>query len=157
MDYNHGIRVKENPTSIEQPSVSKTGMQIIFGTAPINLVSDPASAANKLFMFNTFDEAKAALGYSEDYEKYSLCQSMDATFRLFGVAPVVMCNVLDPAVHKAAITEKTVSIVSKQGTLDVSGILLSSLVITASATTLVKGTDYTVAFDTDGYVLITLY
>ena len=41
-----------------------------------------------------------AVGYSDDFKKYTLPQSIDATFRKFAVAPVILINVLDPAKHK---------------------------------------------------------
>ena len=35
-------------------------------------------AVNSLVMVESFDEAAAKLGYSEDFGKYTLCQVMDA-------------------------------------------------------------------------------
>lgn len=81
MAYNHGIAVLENPTSVPTPAVNDGEVPVIFGTAPINLASDPRAATNKLFLCNTFAEAQAAVGYSDDYENYSLCQAMDSFLR----------------------------------------------------------------------------
>ena len=36
------------------------------------------------------------MGYSDDFRKYTLCQSIDASFRVFNIAPIVCINVLDP-------------------------------------------------------------
>ena len=49
MAYNHGIAVLENPTSVPTPAVNDGEVPVIFGTAPINLASDPRAATNKLF------------------------------------------------------------------------------------------------------------
>lgn len=155
MAYNHGIRVQENPTSIAAPLNNTSGVPVIFGTAPVNMAADPSNATNKLFLCNTFNEAKAAVGYSDDYESYSLCQSMDAFFKVFGVGPVVLCNVLDPAKHKETYTE-TLTVTNSQAKTTSKGVVLSTLVLTGDGAALTADTDYTVEFDNDGYVLITV-
>lgn len=151
MDYMHGIRIKENPTSIPAPVISSAGVPVIFGTAPVNLVADPAGAVNNLFLCNTFAEAKAAVGYSDDYAAYTLCQTMDTFFKVSGVGPVVFCNVLDPAVHKAAYTE-TLTVVDGQAVSTKKGVLLAGLQVGS----LTPGTDYTAAFNEEGYLVITV-
>lgn len=155
MPYNHGIRVQENPTSVSAPSINTSGIPVIFGTAPVNMATDPANATNKLFLCNTFDEAKKAVGYSSDYEKYTLCQSMDAFFKMFGVGPIIVCNVLDPATHKTEYTE-TVTVTNSQAVTTESGVILSTLALTSDGSALVLDTDYTLEFTEEGYVLITV-
>ena len=41
-----------------------------------------------------------AVGYSDDFENFTLCQSISACFQVFNVAPIILVNVLDP--NKAA-------------------------------------------------------
>jgi hypothetical protein len=156
MPYEHGISVRENPTSLATPVNSTAGLQIVFGTAPINLLDDPASAVNKLFLCHTMAEAIACLGYNDDYSKYTLCQSMDANFKLYANAPVVFCNVLDPTTHVSAVAETECTITKGQATLAVEGILLASLVVKAGETTLTKNTHYIVSFDDNGNAVVTL-
>ncbi len=151
MAYMHGIRIKENPTSIPTPVTNEAGVPVIFGTAPVNMVSDPEGAVNKLFLCSSFAEAKAAVGYSDDYEAYTLCQAMDAFFKAFGVGPVVLCNVLDPAAHKASYSE-TLNVVDGQAVSTKKGIVLSGLTVG----TLTEGTDYTAEFNDEGYVVFTV-
>ena len=151
MAYLHGVRIQENPTSVPTPVKNEAGVPVIFGTAPVNLVADPAGAVNKLFLCNSFAEAKVAVGYSDDYENYTLCQAMDAFFKAFGVAPVVICNVLDPATHKSTYSE-TLNIVDGQAVSTKKGILLDGLKVGD----MTLGTDYTVAFNDDGYLVITV-
>lgn len=153
--YMHGVRIQENPTSISTPVSNEAGVPVIFGTAPVNLVSDPAAAANKLFLCRTFAEAKAAVGYSDDYENYTLCQAMDAFFKAFAVGPIVICNVLDPATHKTSYTE-TIAVRDGQGVSDTLGVLLTNLTVKKGETALVKETDYTVEFNEDGYAVFTV-
>ena len=155
MAYLHGVRVQENPTSVASPVSNESGVPVIFGTAPINMAADPDNATNKLFLCNTFAEAKAAVGYSEDYDKYTLCQAMDAFFKAFGVGPIVLCNVLNPATHKAAYTE-TLAVTNGQAVSKTEGVLLSGLTAKADTTDLILNTDYTVEFNESGYLVLTI-
>lgn len=155
MPYMHGIRIQENPTSIPTPVRSEAGVPVIFGTAPVFLASDPEHATNKLFLCNTFAEAKAAVGYSDDYDSYTLCQAMDAFFKVFSVGPVVLCNVLDPATHKKSYTAATLTVtdgIAKTA----AGVFKSGLTIKNGDDTLVLDEDYTLAYDESGCIVITM-
>lgn len=154
MAYMHGVRVQENPTNIAAPVTFTGGIPVIFGTAPVNMAADPANATNKLFLCKTFAEAKAAVGYSSDYENYTLCQAMDAFFKAFGVGPIIVCNVLDPATHKTAYNE-TLEVSNGQAVSKTEGVLLSGLTVTGEAA-LTLNTDYTAEFNASGYLVITL-
>lgn len=160
MPYQHGVRVLEQPTGVVAPITGTAGLQVVIGTAPINLAEDPEAVTNVPVIAHSFSEAVAQLGYSEDFEKYTLCQAMYASFKLFAVAPVIFINVLDPATHKTVVsTPETVAISSLQGKLNVLGILKSSVAVKATAaaeSALVADTDYTLSFDDDGYLVITM-
>lgn len=155
-EYKHGIRVFETDTQLEQPAMGYAGLQVVIGTAPINLAKNPRAVTNKLILCRDFDSAKNELGFSENYKDYTLCQSMHASFRLSAVAPVVFINVLDPAKHKSNVPEKTVSVVNKKAALNEKDILLDTLVVKAGSDTLANSTDYVAVFAEDGTVIITL-
>lgn len=155
MAYMHGISIQENPTSVPTPARNEAGVPVIFGTAPVNLTKEPENAVNRLFLCHTFAEAKEAVGYSGDYENYTLCQAMDAFFKAFGIGPVVLCNILDPAVHKADYTE-TVTIIDGRAITKESGILLKNLVVKQEETVLEAGKDYTADFNEEGRAVITI-
>lgn len=157
MPYQHGVRVLEQPTGVVAPITGTAGLQVVIGTAPINLAENPGAVTNVPILANTFAEAVAQLGYSEDFEHYTLCQAMYASFKLCAVAPVVFINVLDPTVHKTDVAEAvTVAISNLQGKISESGILLSSVVVKNSNNALTVGTDYVLSFDDDGNLIITL-
>lgn len=156
MAYNHGIRIEEQATSIVAPITGSAGLQVVIGTAPINLAKDPYSATNTPLIAYSFAEAVSQLGYSDDFKKYTLCQSMDASFRIFNVAPIIFINVLDPKKHKKDNTETSVNVVAKQAKLEEDGILLDTLVVKDGATTLAKNEDYITSFTDDGKVLVSL-
>lgn len=155
MGYMHGVRIQENPTSVATPVSSNGGVPVVFGTAPVNLAADPKEAANRLFLCNTFAEAEAVVGYSSDYSNYTLCQAMDAFFKIFGVGPVVICNVLDPAVHKKEYAE-TVSVTNGQAVSTMEGVLLSELKVQTDTADLEAGKDYIAGFNDSGLVVITV-
>jgi phage tail sheath protein FI len=156
MAYRHGVYASEVPTSILPPVRTSAGLPVVFGTAPVNLATAPA-AVNTPVLCYTYAEAVAALGYSDDWDSYTLCEFMNSHFSLFGVAPVVFVNVLDSATHKEAVTNSATALVAGKVTLPDTGILLNTLVVKLSEAgqPLIKDTDYTAGFDDDGKVLIT--
>lgn len=154
---NHGIRVLEEATALAVPRTAGASVQVVIGTAPVNLLADPAAAVNTPILANSAKEAMEALGFSDSFQEYTLCQSMYLTNNLFPVAPVVYINVLDPATHNKTLTEAAYQVNSKQAKVDKKGVLNDSNLIvkdSTGATTYVKGTDYTVEFDDEGYLLV---
>ena len=153
---NHGIYISDVPTSVVPPVTIESGIPVIFGTAPVNLATNPAGATNVPILCETYAEAVAALGYSSDWADYTLCEAMYAFFQLYAVSPVIFINVLDPAVHFTPVTNAAVALVAGSIPLADKGILLSSLVVklTAIGQPLVLGTDYTVAFDSNGNTIV---
>ena len=156
MAYKHGVRVQEQDTSLVAPITGTAGLQVVFGTAPVNLAADPYKATNVPILANSFAEAVEQLGYSDNFKAYTLCQSMDASFRVFNVAPIILVNVLDPKKHKKANEDKTVAVAAMQATVEVEGILADTIEVKAGAKTLAAGTDFVTSFDDNGYLVITL-
>lgn len=82
--YKHGVYVSEQATSLTVPINGTSGLQVIIGTAP--------KAATEPVLAFSYEEAVEKLGYSDDWETYTLCQSIKACFELYNVAPVVFIN-----------------------------------------------------------------
>lgn len=156
MAYKHGIYPSEIPTSIIPPVKTDAGLPIVFGTAPLHLASASAGANNPVLAY-TYAEAIAAFGYSDDWEKYTLCEFIYSHFSLFNVAPVVLVNVLDPSVHKTAVTNKNVAIEAGTAIITEDPVLLDTLVVklVEAGQPLVKGTDYVAGYNDDENVVIT--
>lgn len=153
--YDHGVKTSEIATSLIPTVKVSAGLPVVFGTAPLHLAIDPAGA-NMPVLCYTYAEAVQQLGYSDDWEKYTLCEMMDAAFAKFGIAPVVFVNVLDPTVHKEAVAEKEYEL--QDGTVVFADTaLLSTLVVkTASdGEPLIKNTDYIAAYSDDEQIVIT--
>jgi len=156
-DYKHGAYASEVATSVTAPVTVSAGLPIFIGRAPVNLVVDPAAYVNKPLLAYTYAEAVKALGYTDDFENYELCEAMKALFKLYQVAPVVFINVLDPTKHITATKNGPVSLASGTVTIDKTGILLTSLQVslTEAGEILKQNTDYTVAFNDDKKPVIT--
>jgi len=155
MAFRHGSRVTESPTSLMTPAVATAALPVVFGTAPINLAKTPH--VNKIVVAYSFGEAQAALGYSDDWKNYTLCEAMDAAFRLFNVAPVIFVNVLDPEKHNETVKE-VIPVTNKKAVISTKGILLDTLKIKKgegdNEPVLKLNEDYVVSFDDDGQVVI---
>ncbi len=152
--YKHGVYASETPTSMAAPITGTAGLQVVIGTAPVNMLKDPAAAVNTPLLVNTYAEAVAAVGYSSDFASYTICESIAACFQVLGVAPMVLINVLDPEKHKANLEETTIQINGGKAILEVQGVLLDKLVVKADATTLTADEDYTTTWNDDGSLTI---
>lgn len=160
MAYTHGVYVAEQATQLTAPIEGSAALQVVFGTAPIHLAENPEAAVNTPILAYSFREAAAALGYSDDWKKYTLCQVMDASFRsVAAVAPVIFVNVLDPKQHKKEITATKVDIKSLKGVFQQEGVLMETISVSSAqsdGTVYAVGEDYTVSFDEDGNVIVAL-
>ena len=165
MAYQHGVYTREQATSMSAATNSTAGLQVVFGTAPIYQLADLTGVtAPKLC--SSYAEAVAALGYDTNFEAFTLNQSIKASFELFGVAPIVLVNVLDPnktqhVTNVSKPTEQTVtggSFVISAEQEPVPYVLRATLTVSAqtSGDPLVEDMDYTVDYDEDGLATVTL-
>ena len=155
--YKHGVYTSEQATSMVAPVLGTAGLQVIIGTAPVNMTADPSAAVNTPILANNYKEAVEAVGYSDDFAKYTLCEAISATFSVVNTGPIILINVLNPATHKTALTGGTVQVNSNVAVLDEVGAIIDSTLsvsIPASgedeAVALTRGTDYTTSFNNDG-------
>ena len=145
MSFNHGVRTSEKATSL---LATKTDAITPFyvGTAPINM--GKKDNVNKPILCYSYEEAVQEFGFVLDFENYTLCEAIDAHFSKFGVGPIVLVNVLNPATHKISVTKDSVSFLeNKTAILDDIGIIVSSLKITPTIT-------YTTEFNDKGQLMI---
>ena len=156
MAYKHGIYTSEVATSLVPMTQTDSGLIVAFGTAPVHLATSPAEV-NKPVLCYTYQEAVAAFGYSDDWDKYTLCELMKTQFALFNMSPVVLINVLDPSKHKAVVSKAESNLDDGVATI-AEPALLDTVAVFAAAdaeTALVADTDYTAAHDDEGNLIIT--
>lgn len=130
----HGVSTSKKTTGMSAPIVAASGIHFVVGTAPVQMVD---GKVNEIIMANTYTEAVAALGYSDDWKKYGLCEEIYTAFALYKIAPVFLVNVLDPEKHKKTVAAATMAITDNQIKLPIEAIAKSVKVTGKTA-----GTDY---------------
>lgn len=152
----HGVTVNEVPTGVKPPVQVSAGLPVYFGTAPINSVD--TTNVNKPKLCETLADFEAAFGaLSHDFASWTLHEAASAHFEIYGVAPIVCVNVLDPnnAAHKQNVADEAHNLVAGTVTLAPLGVIESSVVVKKGGVPVVLNTDYTLAFDDSGYLVIT--
>ena len=162
MAYKHGVEVSEVSTSILPPVAGSAGIPFIVGTAPVNMAD--VKNVNKPVLCNTYEEAVSAFGYVppkldsnsglKKYE-YTISEFIHSQFALFGAAPCIIVNVLDPTSMNTSTTANMVTLdnTTGEGIVEETGILPASVIIGTGSYTV--GTDYTLGFNEAGYLVIT--
>lgn len=154
----HGIRVNEIPTGVTPPVESLAGLPVYVGSAPVHMSAAKTAKLNEPVLAANLAEATAAFGYfaptgtagSKKHE-FTLCEAMDAHFRLGNVGPIVMINVLDPSSHKTAVaTEAHTLGTDGTSTLTHKHPWPASVVVKVSSTAKSLGTDYTFTVNSAG-------
>lgn len=152
MAFTHGIIVNERPTSIIPPITANSAIQVVIGAAPIN-INGLSDLAEPQLCYN-YDEAVSRVGISRNFNKWPLMQSLAATFEIYNVAPIIFINVAQKSKHTKSVKSEVCQLQNGQAILANDGVYLDSVKLKVGATALVKGTDYTAAFDTSGNTVI---
>ena len=102
MAYFHGARASKRGTSISTPVTADSCIHLIVGTAPAHMVN---GKVNEPVYVSSYAEAVEAMGYSDDWKKYDICEEIYTSFKLYQNGPIVIINVLDPAKHLTGETD----------------------------------------------------
>lgn len=159
MSYFHGVRTSELSTDTIATVQTMAGLPVVIGRAPVHLTDNPMQYVNKPVICYSFEEAVSALGYSDDWNNYELCEVMFSQFKLYGVKPIVFINVLDPSTHKTAVTGKMYEVNEDEVVVNDNALLNSFVVKADSYTTTTAATvntDYTVAYNSEGKVEVSI-
>ena len=152
-EYLHGAYGEINAVGNRVSDESLSAI-VCIGTAPVHTVEGGASNVNVPILINNIAEARKYLGYSDEWEDYTLCEAMHVFFENKGVGPLVFINVLDPATHKKE-TKTTGTKTPSNGVITIASaesIILDTVTIKTTGQTpetKVKGTDYTIAYNPD--------
>ena len=155
MEYKHGIYGSENPSPTLKANKSST-VQVVIGTAPVNLIE--SVPVNEPIEVNSLNEAKGIFGYSEEFDNYTLCASMELNFSVFNIAPLVFINILDKTKHKSDVMGIVLDVEDKAVISNVTGILKESVAVKNEAgdTTYTKDTDYSLSFTEEGKLKVSI-
>lgn len=139
----HGVYVGQQPTALAAPIVSESGVPFFIACAPIHTAERPAPVGVPI-LCTDWAEAVERFGYSDDFAAYGLSAAMYSHFKLYGRAPMYLCNVLDPASHKSSVPAADVAVVEHRVELGRDAIA-NTLVIKAqggSGAAYTEGVDY---------------
>jgi hypothetical protein len=152
--YKYGVSGQIDKSIIQNPTQAG-GAAVYVGTAPVNLVNGYQSAVGIPISVNSKKKAITDAGYSDDWASFTLCEAISAHFDndVNPVGPIVLINVLDPAVHKkAADTDVSLAFANGKATIPGDTIIVDSLVLDG----LVEGVDYAAEYSYEaGGVVIT--
>lgn len=145
MAFYHGVSTKQAETSVSTPVTANSGIAFIVGAAPVHTVG---GKVNEPVMCMNYGDAVSALGYSDDWQKYPLCEAVYSQFKLYNMSPVVFVNVLDPVKHKKSVAETEYQISDKKILLP-----LETLKDTVNVTGYTAGTDYELFYEGENLIL----
>lgn len=149
--YEHGITTRQVETSVSTPRTAGSGIVFVVGTAPVHMVG---GAVNAPVLGLNYSEAVAALGYSENWKNYTLCEVMYSHYQLYGVSPAVFVNVLDPEKHKKTVAAQAYEIIDKKVSLPLEAIAETVKVTDETGdTTYAADDDYGLLYDGESLVL----
>ncbi len=143
---NHGVYVSQKATSVSNPVVSTSGIPYVVGTAPVQMADSPVAAGVPV-LCTSWSEAKAALGYSDNWEDYTLCEVMYSHFKLYKMAPVILCNVLDVSTTES-VEDAGVAVTARVATLPLEAVK-TSVTVKYGDTELAEGEDYELYYSED--------
>lgn len=150
MAYEHTVKAREVPTSVQPPRQIDSAIPIFVGCSPINMTD--LNNVNKVNMYmdlpsavrgEGFVSAELLAGSTLKQFAFSNSEAIYAAFQLGAVAPILVVNVLDPVKHKTSITDESVTFTDGVATLAKTGALLDSVVI-------IDETRFTKAFNSEG-------
>jgi len=153
----HGVTWSDIPTSIISPIKAASGINFVVGTAPIQLVG--GEFVNRPRLYNTYQAFVSEMGFSNEWTKYTLCEHAYSAFVLFGVGPVVYCNVLDPGRHRTSTVGEVKQIDENREIVLESGVVPNSIVVKSEGgvDTYERGTDWTYRIGRDGSVTVVVH
>lgn len=160
MAYRHGIYISEVPTSILPPVRAAAGLPVVFGTAPVHLTEDPAAHVNQPVLCFSYAEAVEALGFvdanSSGQFDYTLSEFISSQFAIFAAAPIVLINVLNPAIHKQDIEGEAVTLSGDVASPANGGVLRATVVVKNESgdVTYDLGDDYELTYSQSGDLIV---
>ena len=156
MAYKHGPYGERVGSKTRSASQVEENL-VYFGVAPINLIRgyDDAGLVNVPVRLRNSGEAQSKIGYSENWDSFSLCEVVDYHFNNTkeNAGPIYIINILDPDTHRKKVqTTKSVGFSNGKGTFNSDTIILDTLAIADKT----EGVDYSLEYDfTAGAVTIT--
>lgn len=154
-EYKYGANGYLGDT-VAQNSVQSGTTVVYIGTSPVNLLRRyvKEKTVNYPVKLVNYSNAQKTLGYSNNWEKFSLCEAISAHFdnTKGNIGPIYAINVLDPDVHrKVEPTDQNLVFSNGQAMIKSDTIIIDTLVLE----NLVEDVDYQIDYNfTKGAVMI---
>ena len=161
--FRHGVRFRELETAIRAVITADSAISFVVGSAPVWRVPGGTENVNKVIMCYNLAEARAALGEHDNWNIYTLMEFVQSAFVNFSsqVAPVFFVNVSDPNQGAVAVPPADFPVTNHRVTLPGVNVIFDSVAITyqddeGEDQSPHYGTDYTMAYNAEGGLVITL-
>lgn len=159
MAIKHGVYVYEDDTAFANPLIREDAI-VCIGRAPLYLKENGEDLFNKPILCNSAQEAMDILGYSDDWDKWTLCQMMWVTANLLPVGPVVYIPVRHDGIAVYTSGATTIEAGATSARITDKYAFLSGFKVKqgtgGTAVNFVLNEDYTVEYDADGYATVTI-
>ena len=116
MSYKHGVYSEKSAYSGGFGKKAIGTIPVYIGTAPIHQLNTAGAAdfdyskyINKPILINSLQDAREKIGFSTDFESFTLCEAVAAHFNngVEAVSPIIVINILNPKnVESADATEQ---------------------------------------------------
>ena len=154
--FKHGVSWSDVPTSVIAPVAAYPGVNVVFGSAPMHMSIGGKNVVNSPRQYNRYEDAVADLGYSSDWNRYDICEHMDAAFVEFGVFPVIYVAVNDPEAGAVIVPPEAKQLVNGQVNTGHEYIAWTVVVKNAGGNvTYTQGVDYLISYDFQNKAVIT--
>ncbi len=88
---NHGIYVTQQATAVATPNTANVGIPFVVGPAPLSSATGDTPATIGIpVLCTSYAEAVEQLGWSDDWEKYPVCEVIYSHFKLFSCQPLII-------------------------------------------------------------------
>ncbi|NLR73581.1 phage tail sheath subtilisin-like domain-containing protein [Leeia aquatica] len=134
-NYLHGVETIEIERGPRPVRTVKSAVIGLIGTAPVGAVNVATLSLSE----------KDAAAFGPQLPGFSIPQALDAIYD-HGAGTVIVINVLDPAIHKSAVTNEAITFDAVTDRVNLARGAAANLVVKSNdgITTYVKGTDYSV-------------
>lgn len=154
MQFRHGLQVNEVDSG-EKTYLSLKTPIVVVGAAPINM--GDLTCVNEPILIQNKEEATRYFGGVNFIEGFNISETLYSAFQLYGVAPIICINVLDPERHSEVKVLNSLIVKNGVAKIEETGIIPGELRLLKGGTEeAIQPTAYEVAFDANGYLEIYL-
>lgn len=148
MQFRHGLRTNEIDSG-EKSYFSAKAPIVVLGAAPINM--GDLNCINQPVLIQNISEATKYFGGVNKIEGFNISEVLYSAFQLFGVAPVICINVLDPKKHSAVETIRSIPVKNGVAKIEKVGIIPTEMQLKKGGTEeAIESTTYETSFDSKG-------